>query len=65
MKKKLEAILVGGPHDGQTYELDGPNQEVAVVSRVLERNGEWREVFTARYKLKSSGPPLRYEFENQ
>jgi len=64
MKDKLKAMLVGGPQNGQTLELDAETPEITILSRVLERNGEWRVVFTSRYKLVSKGSPLRYEFED-
>ncbi len=62
-KTKMKAILIGGPHDRQTYELDEQDQKIAIVSRVLKRNGEWKECSKATYRLKSKGPPLEYEFE--
>jgi hypothetical protein len=64
MKSKLKAILVGGPQDGQTIELDEETPEISILSRVLERNGQWRVVFTSKYKLTAKGSPLRYESED-
>ncbi len=64
MKSKLKAILVGGPQNGQTIELDEETAEISILSRVLERNGEWRVVFTSKYKLTAKESPLRYEFED-
>jgi hypothetical protein len=63
MKDKLKVMLVGGPQNGQTMELDEETPEITILSRVLQRNGEWRVVFTSKYKLGSKGSPLRYEFE--
>jgi hypothetical protein len=64
MKTKLKAILIGGPSNGQTFELDEANPEISIASRVLERNGKWRVLFTSKYKLKSSGQTLKYEFDD-
>jgi hypothetical protein len=64
MKDKLKAMLIGGSQNGQTLELDTETPEITILSRVLERNGEWRVVYTSKYKLASKGSPLRYEFED-
>ena len=63
VKNKLKAMLVGGPQNGQTLEFDEPHPEIAIAARVMERNGNWRVVFTSKYKLVSSASPLQYEFE--
>jgi hypothetical protein len=62
MKNKLKAILVGGPNDGQTWEFDDANSEIEIAHRSLERNGEWTVRGVVKYKLKSNGSPLQYEF---
>lgn len=64
MSTKAKALLAGGPQAGQTIELDEETPEITILSRVLERNGQWRVIHTARYKLAAKGPPLRYEFED-
>ena len=64
MKNKLKAVLVGGPQNGQTLELDEANPEITILARVMERTGQWRVVFTSKYKLVSNESPLRYEFED-
>jgi len=64
MNNKLKAMLVGGPQNGQTLELDEETPEITILSRVLERTGQWRIVFTSKYKLVSKESPLRYEFED-
>jgi len=64
MNTKLKAILIGGPQNGQSVELDEETPEITILSRVLERNGQWRVVHTARYKLAAKETPLRYEFED-
>ena len=64
MNKKLKAIFIGGPNDGQTWELDEANQEVAITHSVLEKTGKWREIYVAKYRLKSNESPLRYEFKD-
>jgi hypothetical protein len=65
MKAKLKAVLVGGPQNGQAIELDEATPQITILARVLERTGEWRVVFTSKYKLVSGAePPLRYEFED-
>jgi hypothetical protein len=65
MKEKLKAVLVGGPQNGQAIELDDATPQITILARVLERNGQWRVVFTSKYKLVSGdASPLRYEFED-
>ena len=65
MKAKLKAVLVGGPQNGQPIELDDVTPLITILARVLERNGQWRVVFTSKYKLLSGEEsPLRYEFED-
>ena len=64
MNAKIKAILVGGPQNGQALELDEETQEITILSRVLEKDGTWRVVFTSKYKLASKSSPLRYEFEH-
>jgi hypothetical protein len=64
MKSKLNAILIGGPQNGQTLELDEETPEITILSRVLERNGQWRVMLTSRYKLSAKESPLRYEFQD-
>ncbi len=60
----LEAVFIGGDRDGQTVMLDKPHPEMSSLVRVMERTGEFREVFRTNYKLVSNGPPLRYEVES-
>jgi hypothetical protein len=62
MKQKFTAILIGGPFDGQKWELDEANMEIKITQSVLQKNGEWTECGTAKYKLHSNGAPLKYEF---
>jgi hypothetical protein len=64
MKNRLKAVLVGGPQDGQGIELDEAAPEIAILARVLERNGQWKVVFKSKYKLVPNASPLRYEFED-
>jgi len=65
MDAKLKAVLVGGPQNGQAIELDIATPQITILGRVLERTGEWRVVFTSKYKLVSGEEsPLRYEFED-
>jgi len=64
MNAKIKAILVGGPQNGQTIELDGETPEITILARVLERNGQWRVVFTSKYKLTGNESPLRYEYQD-
>jgi len=64
MRNELEAILVGGTHNEQRVKLNEAASEITIVSRVLERDGRFREVFRAKYELASNGPPLRYEFRD-
>ena len=65
MKAKLKAVLVGGPQNGQAIELDEATPQITILARVLERTGEWRVMFTSKYKLMSGAEsPLRYEFED-
>jgi len=61
MKGNLKAKFVGGPNDGNIWEVDQPYMELAVIHRVMERNGQWREVGTVKYRLKSK-EPLEYAF---
>jgi hypothetical protein len=62
MKNKLKAILVGGPNDGQTWEIDEAKSEIEIAYRKQERHGQMKVTGVVRYKLKSNGPPLQYEF---
>lgn len=64
MKNKLKAILVGGPNDGQTRELDEAKSEIEIAYRMQEHPLKLTMKVTGvvKYKLKSNGPPLRYEF---
>jgi hypothetical protein len=64
MKGSLKATLVGGPQNGQTVELAHAAPETTIQSRVLERNGEWRVIYTSKYKLNEQCSPLRYEFQD-
>jgi len=65
MKAKHKVVLVGGPQNGQAIELDEATPQITILARVLERTGEWRVVFTSKYKLVSGAElPLRYEFED-
>ena len=66
MKNKMEAILIDGPHNGKTIDVEGAPPQITIVSRIMERTSEFREVFRANYKLVSNtkGFPLRYQFED-
>jgi len=61
---KLEAVFIGGDRNGATVTIDKPHPEMTSVVRVMERNGQFREVFRTKYKLVSYGPPLRYEADD-
>ena len=64
--KTMEAKLIDGPHNGQIINVDGTPEQITIVSRIMERNSEFREVFRANYKLASNktAMPLRYQFED-
>ena len=62
MKEKLKAILIGGPNNGKTQELDEVKPEIKIACRMQGHNGQMRVTGIAKYKLKSNGPPLQYEF---
>ena len=64
MNNKVQAILVGGPQDGQTILIDEAYPEVIIAARVMERTGQFKEVFRSKYKLSSHGPSIRYEFDD-
>ena len=65
METKLKAVLVGGPQNGQAIELDEASPQITILARVLEKTGQWRVVFTSKYRLASGQvSPLRYEFED-
>ncbi len=62
MKK---AIMIGGPNDGQIWELDKAYPEIEIAHRVMERNGEWRVLSKVRYKFKyHGGARLEYEYSD-
>lgn len=63
MTNKLKALLIGGPENGETVEVNEAQPELSFGYRVLERNGEWRFTATSTYKLQSK-EPLHYEFSN-
>jgi hypothetical protein len=63
MEKKLTAKLIGGPNDGQIWNLSKPLEEIKIAHRIMERDGKMRVTATVTYKLKSNGPPLEYHFE--
>jgi hypothetical protein len=60
--RKYKAKLVGGPNDGQIWNIGKPLDEIAIVNRIMDRNGSMRVVGTILYKLKSKDEPLEYEF---
>ena len=64
MNNKLKAMLVGGPNDGQTWELDEAKSEIEIAHRMQEHplKPTMKVTGVVKYKLKSSGPPLQYEF---
>lgn len=64
MNNKLKAILVGGPHDGQTWELDEAKPEIEIAHRMQEHPLKllMKVKGVVKYKLKSDGSPLQYEF---
>jgi len=62
----MEAKLIDGPHNGQIISVDGTPEKITIVSRIMERTSEFREVFRANYKLVShkTAMPLLYKFDN-
>ncbi len=64
MNNKLKAILIGGPNDGQTRELDEAKPEIEIAYRKQEHPLKLTMKLTGvvKYKLKSNGTPLQYEF---
>ena len=64
MNNKLKAILIGGPNNGQTRELDEVKPEIEIAYRIQEHPLKLTMKVTGvvKYKLKSNGPPLQYEF---
>ena len=63
----IKAIMIGGPNNGQIKELDEAYPQFQIMHRVLERNGTWRTLIIATYRLNpelpSADEPLKYEFE--
>ena len=56
-KRKWKAWLSGGPHDGETIELDEAHPKIDLTYRRDGKKGK------AKYKLISETPALlRYEF---
>jgi hypothetical protein len=62
MKSKLTAKLVGGPNDGQVWQIDEACSRIEIDFVAQQRNGNWKKTSTAKYKLKSSGTPREFEF---
>ena len=64
MNNKLKAILIGGPNNGQTRELDEVKPEIEIAYRIQEHPLKltMKVIGVVKYKLKSNGPPLQYEF---
>jgi hypothetical protein len=64
MNNKLKVILVGGPNDGQTWELDEAKSEIEIAFRMQEHplKPTMKVTGVVKYKLKSNGPPPQYEF---
>ncbi len=64
MNNKIKAMLVGGPNDGQTWKLDEAKPEITIAHRMQEHplKPTMKVTGVVKYKLKSNGPPLLYEF---
>jgi hypothetical protein len=60
---KFKAEMIGGPNDGQIVEIDEISEGIGFIQRVLERDGIWRVIGDARYKLQSRNP-VRYVISN-
>ncbi|MEO5802805.1 MAG: hypothetical protein ABIR24_04690 [Verrucomicrobiota bacterium] len=63
MKRKLEAVFIGGDRDGKTILVDHPHKALSSVVQHMLKTGEFVEVCRFDYKLVSNGPPLRYQAE--
>jgi hypothetical protein len=59
---KEKATLIGGPNDGQSWEVDGSPQEIEILYRVMERSGAMKIMARAKYALRENKTPLEYEF---
>lgn len=61
--EKFMAKFIGGPNDGQTWQLEEIAEQITIGFRTTERNGRTRITATATYRLKSRRP-LEYKFES-
>ena len=62
MNNKIEVLLVGGPKDGQTWEINEVKPEIEIAFRMQERDGQMKVKGVVKYKLKSDASPPEYEF---